>query len=98
MCMSYCQLFKETLNNVFGLEGCYWHCSCRWDKTMSLNCGHQRDFYSSPKWYMSMERNVGMILIREERNTRSKSCPSATSSTTNPTWTDPGANPGLRCG
>jgi hypothetical protein len=25
-----------------------------------------------------------------------KSCPSATLSTTNPTWTDPGSNPGLR--
>jgi hypothetical protein len=27
-----------------------------------------------------------------------KTCPSATLSTTNPTWTDPGSNPGLRCG
>jgi hypothetical protein len=25
-----------------------------------------------------------------------KKCPSATLSTTNPTWTDPGSNPGLR--
>jgi hypothetical protein len=25
-----------------------------------------------------------------------KTCPSATSSTTNPTWIDPGLNPGLR--
>jgi hypothetical protein len=27
-----------------------------------------------------------------------KTCPSATLSTINPTWTDPGSNPGLRCG
>jgi hypothetical protein len=27
-----------------------------------------------------------------------KTCPSATLSTTNPTWTDPGSNPGLRVG
>jgi hypothetical protein len=27
-----------------------------------------------------------------------KTCPSATLSTTNPTWTDPGSNPGLRGG
>jgi hypothetical protein len=30
------------------------------------------------------------------RNTRGITCPSATLSTTNPTWTDPGSNPGLR--
>jgi hypothetical protein len=33
---------------------------------------------------------------RENRRTRRKSCPSVTSSTTNPTWIDPVANPGLR--
>jgi len=33
---------------------------------------------------------------RENRRTRRKTCPSATLSTTNPTWIDPGANPGLR--
>jgi hypothetical protein len=27
-----------------------------------------------------------------------KTCPSATLSTTNPTWPDPGSNPGRRCG
>jgi hypothetical protein len=27
-----------------------------------------------------------------------KTCPNATSSTTNPTWLDPGSNPGLRGG
>jgi hypothetical protein len=37
-----------------------------------------------------------MKLRGENRSTRGKSCPSATLSTTNPTWTDPGPNPGLR--
>jgi hypothetical protein len=37
-----------------------------------------------------------MKLTGENRSTRGKTCPSATSSTTNPTWTDPGSNPGLR--
>jgi hypothetical protein len=32
---------------------------------------------------------------KTEKN-QGKTCPSATLSTTNPTWTDPGLNPGLR--
>jgi hypothetical protein len=39
-----------------------------------------------------------MKLAGENRSTRGKTCPSATLSTTNPTWTDPGSNPGLRGG
>jgi hypothetical protein len=35
---------------------------------------------------------------RGKRTTRRKTCPNATLSTTNPTWTDPGSNPGLRSG
>jgi hypothetical protein len=37
-----------------------------------------------------------MKLTGENRSTRRKTCPSATLSTTNPTWTDPGSNPDLR--
>jgi hypothetical protein len=37
-----------------------------------------------------------MKLTGENRSTRGKTCPSATLSATNPTWTDPGSNPGLR--
>jgi hypothetical protein len=37
-----------------------------------------------------------MKLTEGNRSTRVKTCPSATLSTTNPTWTDPGSNPGLR--
>jgi hypothetical protein len=39
-----------------------------------------------------------MKLTGENRNTRGETCPSATLSTTNPTWTDTGSNPGLRSG
>jgi hypothetical protein len=46
---------------------------------------------------MSLESDGGMILTGENRRTRRKTCPSATLSTTNPTWIDPDSNPGL-CG
>jgi hypothetical protein len=45
---------------------------------------------------MSLESDGGMILTGENRRTLRKTCPSATLSTTNPTWIDPGANPVLR--
>jgi hypothetical protein len=37
-----------------------------------------------------------MLLTGQNRRTRRKTRPSATLSTTNPKWFDPGANPGLR--
>jgi hypothetical protein len=37
-----------------------------------------------------------MKLTGKTRSTREKTCPSTTLSTTNPTWTDPGLDPGLR--
>jgi hypothetical protein len=37
-----------------------------------------------------------MKLIGKTEVLGEKTCPSATLSTTNPTWTDPGSNPGLR--
>jgi hypothetical protein len=39
-----------------------------------------------------------MKLTGENLSTRGKTCPSATLSTTNPTWTDPGSNLGFRGG
>jgi hypothetical protein len=45
---------------------------------------------------MRMESNGGMILTGKNRRTRTETCPSATSSTTNPTWTYPEVNPSLR--
>jgi hypothetical protein len=37
-----------------------------------------------------------MMMTGENRRIRGKACPGATLSTTNPTWTDPGADPSLR--
>jgi hypothetical protein len=42
-----------------------------------------------------MESPGGMTLTGKNRTTRRKTCPSVNSFTTNPTWTDPSANPGL---
>jgi hypothetical protein len=36
-----------------------------------------------------------MKLKGENRSTRRKTCPSVSLSTSNPTWTDPGSNPGV---
>jgi hypothetical protein len=63
--------------------------SCRWGETVSLDCGYQRAYCSSPRWYMNSDT--------QKQRTRKETCSIATSSITNPTWTDPGANPGLRC-
>jgi hypothetical protein len=49
-----------------------------------------------PQMIYGMESHDKMILTGENQRTRRKSCPSATFSTTNPTWIDTGANPGLR--
>jgi hypothetical protein len=43
-----------------------------------------------------MKSHGGMILTGENLRTQRSTCPSATLSTTNPTWTDPGENLGLR--
>jgi hypothetical protein len=53
-------------------------------------------YYAFPRRYAFGERRWNDILKGENRRTRRKSCPSATLSTTNPTWIDPGVNPGLR--
>jgi hypothetical protein len=37
-----------------------------------------------------------MKLTGENRSTRGKPCPTLILSTTNPTWNDPGSNPGFR--
>jgi hypothetical protein len=43
-----------------------------------------------------MENHDGIMLTGETEGLVKKTCPSTTSSTTNPMWTVPGANPGLR--
>jgi hypothetical protein len=45
--------------------------------------------------YYAFPRRRWNNMKRENRRTRRKTCPSATLSTTNPTWIDPGANPSL---
>jgi hypothetical protein len=62
---------------------------------MSLNCGHQRACGSCRRWYMSMEWWWNDT-DSQNRRTQRKTCLSANLSTTNPRWTDAGANPGLR--
>jgi hypothetical protein len=53
-------------------------------------------YYAFPRWYEFGERRWNDILTGENRKTRRKTSPSATLSTTNPIWIDPGSNPGLR--
>jgi hypothetical protein len=53
-------------------------------------------YYAFPRWYKFEGRRWNDILTRENRKTRRKTCPSATLSTINPTWIEPGVNPGLR--
>jgi hypothetical protein len=60
-----------------------------------LGCLLTLAYYAFPRWYESGERRWNDILTGDNRRTRRKTCPSATLSTTNPTWIDPGANPGL---
>jgi hypothetical protein len=80
------------------------------DGRIGLNCGKytptahvhgvpelwpQTGVFSSSKKYMSIESHGEMILKGENRRTLAKTCPSATLSIQNPTWTDPGTNSGL---
>jgi hypothetical protein len=53
-------------------------------------------YYALPRLYEFGERRWNYILTGENRKTRRKTYPTVTLSTTNPTWVDPGTNPGLR--
>jgi hypothetical protein len=46
-------------------RGAWWSSPCRWGETTSLNCGHQRAYCSSRRWYMSKENNGGVISTGE---------------------------------
>jgi hypothetical protein len=61
----------------------------------TLNFGHQRDYFSSPRWKISKESHGGMILAGKTLRTRRKACPSVTLSTKNPTWTVPDSKQGV---
>jgi hypothetical protein len=47
-------------------------------------------YYAFPRLYEFGERRWNDVLTGENRRTLTKTCPSATLSTTNLTWTDPG--------
>jgi hypothetical protein len=55
--------------------------------------GHQNVLLCQPWVIMMMEKLVQWRLAGETRNTRQETCPSATLSTTNPTWLHPGSKP-----
>jgi hypothetical protein len=61
----------------------------------SLDAAFLLAYFAFPRWYEFGERRWNDT-DRGNRRTRRKTCPSATLPTTNPTWIDPGANPGLR--
>jgi hypothetical protein len=69
-----------------------WLILMKWDYVSELL--KLTDILLIPRWYMSMENDGGMILTGENTRTQRKTCPSATLSTTNPRWIDPGANLG----
>jgi hypothetical protein len=67
-----------------------------WGETMSLGTGSLTAPLSIPQMIHEWIWSSGeMILTGENRRTRRKTCPSATLSTINPTWTDLWANSGL---
>jgi hypothetical protein len=82
--------------HIHGL-GCLSCCSCQWGETMSLNCGHQLAYCSFLWWYVGVMSWWNDFHRRKNEKCWEKTCPSATLSTTNPTWIDQGANLGL-CG
>jgi hypothetical protein len=60
-------------------------------------CDEDEDKGDQFLFFQVMEQG-GMKLTDENRITRGKTCPTATLSTTNLTWTDPRSNPGLHSG
>jgi DNA-binding protein H-NS len=62
---------------------------------MSLSYSHQWAYCSSPTQQMSMEHQWNDTDRVQSNNSEKEKCPSVTLSTTNPTWTGQGVNPGL---
>jgi hypothetical protein len=54
------------------------------------------DYVSELLPQTELENDGGIMLTGESLRTRRKTCSSVTLSITSVTWTDPGANPGLR--
>jgi hypothetical protein len=84
------RLFHYCVMKVNSRNAC---CSCKRGDALSLNCGHRLACCSSPRWWVW--RATVEKYWQESLRTRRKTCPSATLSTTNSTWSDSGAKPGL---
>lgn len=73
-----------------------------WGFTLVVSIVTFRDFsfgrlYSSSyRWKNQYGARLRKIMTKENRRSRSKACPRATYSTTNPTWMGLGLNPGFR--
>jgi hypothetical protein len=73
--------------------------SAWWSPTGSTrHGGHWLDYCSLPRVITMMENLVEWRLVRETEVLGENPSQSATLATTNPTWLDPGLNPGLRGG
>jgi hypothetical protein len=71
------------------------HCYCRDGLRLCL-CGTAAANGPSTRWHMSEYKVAVVWYWQGKTNNSEKTCPSATLSITSPTWTDLGANPGLR--
>jgi hypothetical protein len=71
-------------------------CSCRWGETMSLNCGHQRAYCSSPRLIWVWRATVEWCWQGKTRELGNKPVPVPLCPTQIPHGL-PGANPGLCC-
>jgi hypothetical protein len=63
-------------------------CPCWWGEAMSLNCSH-RQATIHPRIIWVWRAMVGWYWQGNTKELKRKTCPSASLSTTNPTWTDP---------
>jgi hypothetical protein len=93
---TFCRFHEGELSIFNPLRCCCCCCSCRWDEAMSLNCGHQRVYCSSRKWYMSTESHGAIILTGENRITRIQTFPVPLSPPQIPHGVTRGVNSGLR--
>jgi hypothetical protein len=62
-----------------------------------LNCASIGPFVQPPAYIWANMEQRWTDIGREKSKDSEKTCPRATFSTTNPTWTDPDPNPGLSC-
>jgi hypothetical protein len=85
----------ETSVCAYTSKSCFFPLKVGWVRP-KRGCLLTLAYYAFPRWYEFGEWRWNDILTGENRWIRRKTCPSATLSTTNPTWIDPGVNSGLR--